>query len=221
MARYSERILEVRAGKARARLRGDCRVGNHLIVRGSFEPETISMLPDMVRPATTMLDIGCYTGLYAILCASLGASSVGFEPMPVLQARIRENAELSGQSERVHVVEAAASDHDGTALLMYNPQVHLTSGASIEQRTGVQTMEVPVLSVDSLDLRDVSLVKIDVEHHEMSVIQGMMGIIQRDRPWMIVEVLDDEEKSSVMDALSPTHILKGIADSRNLILEPR
>jgi hypothetical protein len=61
-----------------------------------------------------------------------------------------------------------------------------------EKATGLHILSMPL---DGLSLpRSVRLVKIDAEGHELSVLRGMTGLLERDRPALIVEVSSDESK---------------------------
>jgi hypothetical protein len=53
--------------------------------------------------------------------------------------------------------------------------------------------DVPVVTLDSLKLPNVSFIKIDVEGHEMSVIEGAKELLATQRPTLIVEIWDLEE----------------------------
>ena len=53
---------------------------------------------------------------------------------------------------------------------------------------------------------DVGLIKIDVEGHELQVLQGAVGILRKQRPFVMIEVLADE-------------ISKGQAPSLNFLKE--
>lgn len=64
-------------------------------------------------------------------------------------------------------------------------------GASLLTPTeaGGLQVDIPVVSIDSLRLkRKVSVVKIDVEGMELDVLDGMMGLIERDHPVILIEI---------------------------------
>jgi len=49
----------------------------------------------------------------------------------------------------------------------------------------------------------VSLIKLDVELHEVSALRGMMAIIDRDRPSILIEVINEEVAEEVTRMLKP------------------
>ena len=50
---------------------------------GSFEPESVAIWLAAVRDGGVALDVGAYTGLYALLAACSGAQAVAYEPNPM------------------------------------------------------------------------------------------------------------------------------------------
>ena len=80
-----------------------------------------------------------------------------------------------------------------------------------------QGLQVLTLSIDSLALpHTVRLVKIDAEGHELSVLKGMVALLARDRPTLIIEV-SGQEVHSFLEGLnysretipnSPNHIYR-------------
>jgi FkbM family methyltransferase len=195
------------------------RITAHLKKSGSFEPETLAYFATKVRPASTVLDIGCYSGLFAILATKLRARVIAFEPFPNNFKRIAENAILNRVAFDLR--DAAVSDKDGHADLMYNARLEFTAGASLTRAlTPSGKMKVKTVRIDSLSLEDVSVMKIDVERHEPAVLRGARETIEHHRPSLIVEALNDSAKQAVLKELSNYEHVATL-DTRNLILEAR
>jgi hypothetical protein len=61
---------------------------------------------------------------------------------------------------------------------------------------------VPVVKLDDEELTNVDLIKIDVQGWEYEVLQGAVGIIKEQRPWVIFEVNQDiDECCKLMEEL--------------------
>lgn len=186
---------------------------------GGFEPASLDAWSRMATHGT-VLDIGAYSGLYAIAAAKLGAERViAFEPMPQMFERLRLNAERNGVD--IEMLPQAASDTETTAKLWFSPWVPLTSGASLAGALSANAdcIWVPTIRIDSLDLNGVTAVKIDVERHEAAVLRGMRDTIARCRPRMLIEVLSDDARAAVL-ALLPGYRVAATLDTRNLLMEP-
>lgn len=206
-----------------------CRIGAHINKTGCFERQTVDWVTAHLQKYqgqnTAFLDIGAYTGLYSMVAARLGAEVVAFEPMPQQASRLLTNMTINGLS--VRIVQAAASDRTGMATIHYNQAVYLTSGASLEGLPDSQRMTVRTVRVDEALAMDnkqddfhVDLVKIDVEGHEVSVLEGMRATLAHHRPWIIAEANDEEHRVRILGHLAGRYKLDCVLDGRNLILAP-
>jgi FkbM family methyltransferase len=133
------------------------------------------------------LDVGANCGLYTRELARCSRQVHAFEPARQMADLLRRTA-----APNVTVHEIAASDHEGIATLSVpvdgDQAVH--SLASIEQRQAARpcaTELVRTARLDELVKDDVAFVKIDVEGHELSVLHGATGVIERSRPIFLVE----------------------------------
>lgn len=158
----------------------------------------------VARGGRTLLDIGANAGFHALCGASTFATVHAFEPAPQTATRLRENIAASGLEARVHVHEAALSDRPGVVAMRIEPG-HCGANRIVAGGDG-SSIEVPMETLDRIaereGIRDVDLVKIDVEGHERSVIAGGAGLIARDLPRIVVE-LGSVERYRAFRALLP------------------
>jgi FkbM family methyltransferase len=187
---------------------------------GSYEPDSLALWAKLIEPNDTVLDVGAYTGLYAIIAALRGGKVVALEPMPANHWRLRVNA--ARNKVRMTILAAAASDHEGTAALHYNPNVPLTTGASLEEGIAkhAEAVMVKCITIDSLGLQELAAMKIDVEWHEPCVLRGAMQTIERCRPVLLIETLDAEMRGQVRRML-PGYDDAVVLDTRNSLFTPR
>ena len=100
-------------------------------------------------------------------------------------------------ARNVSIHEMALSDHDGDAEL-FIPQADdgLVHGlASLEARadpatTRLVSAHVPIARLDAVIDQDVAFVKIDVEGHELNVLNGAIELLERCQPVFLVEAED-------------------------------
>ncbi|MBX9757213.1 MAG: FkbM family methyltransferase [Beijerinckiaceae bacterium] len=198
----------------------DDRICKHIAKGHGFEPRSLQIWGDLCATRSGMfLDVGAYTGLFAIAASLHGRSVMAFEPMPKNAARFIENAEANGARRNIQFIEAAVGDRVGQVSIVYNPNVDgLTSGASLVRRKGVP-LSVPLVMIDWFDLENVSAIKIDVERGEPEVLRGAIRTIERCKPAILVEVLDDERKDGVRAALPGYEVVEQI-DERNWLMMP-
>lgn len=160
---------------------------------GHDEPDVIKALRNSARPGTVAIDVGAHVGMETLLLASMvgpHGTVVCVEPDPRSAARLRMNCDLN-EVENVELVEKAISNRTG--MIAFSAMGELTSKVSA---AGLQTPSdilVPCITIDDL-LKDipggtsVSLVKIDVEGHEVEVLEGAERLLSSTRPAVIVEV---------------------------------
>ena len=88
-----------------------------------------------------------------------------------------------------------AGAREGTIDLYVPPGASLPFGASIrgDFRPGSERVSVPAMRLDSFIEREriagVDLLKLDTEGAEPEVLAGARRLIERDKPWIICEVL--------------------------------
>ncbi len=154
------------------------------------EPE-LRHLGDYLPTSRTAVDVGTWWGPWTAALASQCSQVHSFEPQPQLAARLRRWVPAN-----VTVHEAAVSNRAGRATL-HRPNVlpgtdglatlrSTTDGSS--EPVGKQTVEVETVTIDSCELRDVGLMKIDVEGFELQVLGGAQETIARDRPRLVIEI---------------------------------
>jgi FkbM family methyltransferase len=150
-------------------------------------------------PGGWFIDVGANIGtqtLYALLSGKF-RGAIAIEPEPRNAALLRRNIELNGFTDRVHVIEAAASAQSGMASLNRDGENH--GAHSIEPGLPLHksdTISVPTRTIDDIlaGLRispaDIGLVMIDVEGHEIGVMKGMASLRKRGVP-LVAEVIGE------------------------------
>jgi FkbM family methyltransferase len=166
-----------------------------------FEPETSRALRFLFERAATFLDVGANCGLYSILGAlwNPNLEVVAFEPVPAIFDGLKKNVQLNQLEGRVRCENVALSSESGRANLFLPKGEGLDiestgtlASDSWQSRKGSPCLEVETVRFDEYEARlpmRVDLIKIDVEDFEADVIGGMMGIIARDRPFIVCEIL--------------------------------
>lgn len=221
-------FVEIVVNGTSVKLRSDDRIAQHVLKGKPFEPQTLDFFHQQVtklKHGGCFLDIGCYSGLFAIMATKLGMNSIGFEPFPMNKQQILWNMELN--STYFELSSFALSDKTGKARFGHT-DVHLTSGGSLE-RKGSNGLEVDTMRLDDFYPLSkngaiperISLIKMDVERHEPSVIRGAKNLITRYKPVMIIETNDQEMLDQVNREMegfgyAPAYQL----DERNSIFTP-
>lgn len=189
-----------------------------------FEPETTAWLFERLEErAGVFVDCGASTGWFAVPVAR-NRGVVAIEPLPEARARLTVNAEVNDATFGLRVVPAAASNGPGKATLWRNPAVPITSGASIEAPTCARPVPIEVQRVtldEVLAGALVAAIKIDVEGHELSVLEGAEMTIARERPPMVLEANTAAHVQALAGWLAAHDYDWRIVDERNMLCLPR
>tara|TARA_B100000614_G_scaffold250162_1_gene259949 strand:+ start:82 stop:789 length:708 start_codon:yes stop_codon:yes gene_type:complete len=152
------------------------------------------------KPYDAFLDIGANFGLYAILAAHRGFAEeiVAFEPDPRNFGQLNANLYLNGMTRSVHARQEAVSAGNGSVSLSLH--AGQSTGKSRIGPGGADAVTVPCVSIDSqFDWSGRSLaLKIDVEGHELAVIEGMKRTLSANDCFLQVEIFP--ENHSAVDA---------------------
>jgi FkbM family methyltransferase len=164
------------------------------------EPE-LRLLPDLLGSRGCLIDIGANDGPYSVVALACRRPVIAFEPIPDVAQRLR--ASLRG---RAVVHEVAVSDRTGEAqfFIPESGDTLITTRGALDAEThreySQREIKVPVMTLDSFDLRDVATIKIDVEGHEAQVLTGAIETLKREHPTLLVEI-EDQRTPGAMGAV--------------------
>ncbi|MBB3676491.1 FkbM family methyltransferase [Modestobacter versicolor] len=155
-----------------------------------------ALLQELSRRPGNVVDVGTNIGVVAASMAAHLAPTwqvFGFEPSPET-LRLAASTVALNDAANVTLFNAAASDSDGVLLFHATPGNSAIASAR-RHAFGLlnewQQVTVPAVRLDTLhaagELPDVSLVKIDVEGHEPSVLRGALEFIAAARPTVVYE----------------------------------
>lgn len=183
-------------------------IGLHTLLYGSFEAAEIQSLCSWARPNSTALDVGANVGLFTVALAEAvrpAGKVIAFEPFPGNIGRLKGNLELNN-IRNVDVLPLAVGREEGTITLHLSrdPAFHSTTGVRGE-RPLHETITVPTSSLDHAwkrkGLPRVSVVKIDVEGGELSVLSGASALLESCRPVLLVEIPEEEQLEEITTLL--------------------
>ena len=137
-------------------------------------------------------NIGSHSVKLAMLCGFLHA----FEPFPPSYRLVQQNLVLNGLSN-CNVQKVGISDHTSATHFQWtaagnNAMVGLAGsstpaprGMSVEDR--YRNVQVPLTTIDALQLTSLDFIKMDVEGFEDKALMGGIDTIRRFRPTIAVE----------------------------------
>lgn len=181
---------------------------------GAFETASLAAWERLAGPGRLMVDVGAYTGVYAITAALAGAQVIAFEGMGLNYGRMVRNAKLNGVL--IDYRRMALGDTEGVAELRFNPNLKLTSEASMVMDGQPGRCLTPLSRLDMQlrpDQRPVAI-KIDVEGAEEQVLRGAGNVIRACKPVVLIECLSGSAKAFVDTFLGHNYRAEAL-DGRN------
>lgn len=157
------------------------------------EPDDVSAVLDrLLAVGKVLYDVGANWGYHSLLADAKGAVVHAFEPMPSTARDLRGVVE----GTRVIVHELALGEADGTARMSIPDGMH--SGLAMIGESGV---EVRVARLDGMGLPPPSVIKLDVEGHELAALKGMRRTLETARPFIVFESWEGADTYAVFEFL--------------------
>ena len=168
----------------------------------TFEKDTGWLWKELTPVSNVIFDIGANTGIYSLVAKSLNPTAIihAFEPSKNTFYKLQKNSEINDFN--IICKQIALSNENGSCVFYDSFDANQTSASlspemkklwanfeANEYEVQTQTLKSYILEneVSSIDL-----MKIDVEMHEPSVIEGFSELLFKYKPNIFIEVLSDE-----------------------------
>jgi len=174
------------------------------LARANYERE-MELLDALCDRTATGVDIGAKVGMYTYRIRAHSSDVVAFEPIPLFNHMLR----AVFQGKRGRIEPYAVSRCAGTAKLRMpvdHAGTHLEYGRSTIEHNNtlvrdviarVDELEVETRALDDYELPNVGFIKIDVEGHELAVLDGATKTIAAHRPNLLIECNEEHQPDAV------------------------
>ena len=169
-----------------------------LLNRKFYEVPLLENIRARLGPRPVIADIGANIGNHSVFFAKVcKAEHVhAFEPIPHIQKILRRNTELNAMSGFTLYPFALGEAKGNIGVDMFNP-ANLGSTTLAPGRDG----QIPIKTLDSLELDGLSLLKIDVEGMQDAVLRGASNTIRESRPILVIEAFKKNQERAKTTAL--------------------
>jgi FkbM family methyltransferase len=184
---------------------------------GGWEKQSLKVWAYLAKRSKNILDIGANTGIYSIIAKNNNsdASVFAVEPISINFEILKKN--IQKNNFLINAEDVALADYDGTAK-MYMLKDRLNYMTSIDDNRYALHPEVggkcdiieTIVSVKKYSylqhkytIKNIDLIKIDVEGHELAVLRSLYSELEVNRPTMIIEIISDESANEINELLSP------------------
>ena len=151
------------------------------------------------RSNTNVIDVGANFGTHSILLANIISKNCQvFSFEPIYWDITMMNADANNMQDKICVFNKGLGKKNEVIKIktydrsMKKPygrvSLHGLSGLQVDKDLNVEK-EVGILTLDSLHLNNISLIKIDVEGMELDVLEGAKETITRNKPIIFIEFL--------------------------------
>lgn len=158
-----------------------------------LEVEVVRTILSILKSGDVFFDLGANFGYHSLIAKTLhpGVEVHAFEPcrqtFRELQSVVRAN------SLKINCHNYGLSNRSGRAELLYSKVSDSSHSFHTENAPNHGSETVDIVRLDDFDLPAPTLMKIDVELHELQVLQGAQRTIKQHRPTLIIEMRPENE----------------------------
>lgn len=167
-----------------------------------WEGYLIPLIQKYVKPNTIVIDAGAHIGTHTLnLARAVGPNGMvlAFEPQPKTFCELFMNTEING-APNIWCFWAALGDKCGKIKLP-NFHPHVEVQYLFDHRYGTSGNVAPIITLDSLNLTNVSFMKVDVDGCDDIFLDGARETILRNKPVLVMEILEGAD----IDTATPAH----------------
>lgn len=183
-----------------------------------FSQDMVTQMRRYINPGDTVLDIGAHTGDYSVPLALAAGSSgcvFAFEPNPYVFRVLEENSKLNRSKTNLIPINAAVSSQNEETEFCYSDPGFCNGGKfeGVSRWKHGHAFTLKVQCVRAHDylkekhperLKKISLIKIDTEGHDLSVIESLQDLIRANRPYIHAEMfrhLTEVQRQALIEML--------------------
>jgi FkbM family methyltransferase len=159
-----------------------------------FEKFLMAFISKLIPCNSNVMDIGANIGVWSLAYSTfINGTIYAFEPQPKIYNCLRKSIRINNCTNIIPY-NLALSDINCNYLMEVNYDIKSNFGGACISKHG--TLEVKSQIGDDLDLSVVGFIKIDVEGHELEVINGLKNTIQRNKPIILIEIHSSHPNSN-------------------------
>ena len=132
----------------------DCPRSRQILCEKSFENTSMRIWCNLIKGATSTIDIGAHVGVYTLAAAASGVKNIySFEPNPQAFERLRINLDING-FDWITFFRSAVSNESGYVKFGHVPKnfANISSGSRIGGYNHPENIEIIVEAVKFDDL---------------------------------------------------------------------
>ena len=157
------------------------------LYKSEKEKQSIEILLQKIDKKTIFFDIGANIGIYSLIMAKeKNCKTYSFEPVKKTQELLQQNIRLNKLDNKISIEPYGLSNKDDTVFITntLGGRNHITNHKKNTEKIIVKKLD----SYIKQGRRENTVLKIDVEGHEMNVLEGGLKFIKKYKPKILVEI---------------------------------
>lgn len=165
-------------------------IGNHILKGKKWEPELQVIIEELVTTETdvNVLDLGANFGYHTLnLCRAVPNGKVhSFEPLRIIHQQLNANLFINGFANGITYNKCLGDTPSYVEMEEVNFNDELVNIGNT--KIGQKGDKVQMITLDSLNLKNVKFIKVDTQGSEKLVLQGAVNTITESKPIIVIEI---------------------------------
>jgi FkbM family methyltransferase len=189
-------------------IRYDIFIGRYLAHKGWWELNLYKDFKKYYREGSNILDIGAFIGTHVLLLSEIinkNGQIYAFDPL--YTDIIKKNVKANHLEKKVNIYEVCVGGENKEVEIdeIQRDQVANYANASLVKNVNyaeqIKKKKVKMITIDSLQIKNISIIKIDVEGFELEVMKGAIKTIQQERPVIFIEIWNKEKEKFISNPI--------------------
>jgi FkbM family methyltransferase len=175
-------------------------IDNQILYYGAYEKPVLFLLRDLMTNGYlgngVFLDIGANTGQHSLFMSRYASQIHAFEPYPPVLERFRNLVEKN-RIQNI-VIHPIGLGNENSKLPFYKPpDNNLGTGSFVDgfkkdnSYMGLLEIRVGDAELESAGVKDVAVIKMDIEGYEKPALEGLRNTLVNNRPFVVFELTTD------------------------------
>jgi FkbM family methyltransferase len=183
----------------------DAPIGSCLKAYGEWAEEEIKVFKQILTPTSHVIDVGANIGSHTVFFSKFCNKGLVYaiEPQFYIFQLLVANSVLNGCFNVKHFNAAISNDYNSLKLINLPPaSSNNINYGEFKIHNDENGIETKCLTIDSMELTHLDLIKVDVEGHEMSVIESAIESIKKFKPYLYVEFNNSKGNKELLETIS-------------------
>jgi FkbM family methyltransferase len=177
--------------------KGDLFIGQSIKLYGEYTQVELDHMAPYLNAASVVFDIGGNIGYHTVAFANIAKEVHSFEPNNQNFVLLGKN---TAELDNVYLYNCACSYEDGVT---YIGDYDATQPGNYGQcEISAEGQACKTFKIDNLNLSAPTLIKIDVEGHELAVFVGAQETIIKHKPVIFYENMHSNDSTAIYDFLT-------------------